>query len=488
MMLPIITLIAAGLMSPGVTGLAGAGESQDSPAAHRVGIFQEENFPTAAIPTVAGSSINLSAALYATLSSNPDLIMLRLGNPLTPSAEAVEVARHFPGTLNPAVWIDYRPITLIPFQAFGGPGGSVRRGPFYHYGQQYLYVSLRQPVELGHQTTHRYRIAQAAYDRQRWTVLQAELTALMQTYRFYQTAVYRRERLKVARNLADFNEKIAESLESRLQANLVQPADVVLARVESRASRQLARAASQDYLTALTDLRNQIGIPETAGEAEPVGELTLPPYVPSMSEQEFIQIALENRPDIRAAQALVDVTCAAVDLARADRIPSPIVGPEYETDEAGLQYVGLVYVQPIPVWNSGGPLLRQREADHRRAHFALHEARQRAVTQVRASVARWNGAAELVNATRGLAGELNKGVESLQRLFNQGQTDLTVVMQAQQRLIQLKTTQLDALWAATQAQADLLLALGAQTLLQGMLDPAGGAEVGAESPEGSGTR
>ena len=57
-------------------------------------------------------------------------------------------------------------------------------------------------------------------------------------------------------------------------------ADVVLARVESRATRQLVKAAQQDYVTALTDLRNQIGIPESAGAAEPLGEFTLPPYIP----------------------------------------------------------------------------------------------------------------------------------------------------------------------------------------------------------------
>ena len=48
----------------------------------------------------------------------------------------------------------------------------------------------------------------------------------------------------------------------------------------------------------------------------------------------------------------------------------------------------------------------------------------------------------------------------LERLFEAGQADLTKLMQARQRLIQLENAQLDAVWQATQAQADLLLALG----------------------------
>ena len=167
------------------------------------------------------------------------------------------------------------------------PGGRTisHNHGFYHYGQNYIYISLRQPIELGHQTTHRYHIAEAAFDQQKWVVVQAELTALVQTYRFFQTAAYRREKYRLSRELADFNDRLSESLQKRMEANQVLAADVALARVESRATRQLVKAARQDYLTALTDLRNQIGIPEQAGAVEPLGEFTLPPYIPPVDEQ-----------------------------------------------------------------------------------------------------------------------------------------------------------------------------------------------------------
>ena len=428
--------------------------------------------PSSAAPVVGAQSISLEAALYGTLTSNPDLATLRQGNPTTPSAESVEVARHFPTALNPTLWVDLRPIVLIPPEPFGGPGGGRRQGPYYRHGQVYFYVSLRQPVELGHQTTHRYHMAQAAYEQQKWNVVQAELLAIVQTYRFFQTAEYRRERLRVARELAEFNNALQKTLEHRLEANQVPAADVVLAKVESRATRQMVSAAEQDYVTALTDLRNQIGIPESAGSAEPLGEFILPPYIPPAKEDEFIKTALESRADIHAAQALVDGTKAAEMLSRGDRIPSPIIGPQYEIDEAGLQYFGLVYVTPIPIWNNGKPLVRQRVADHRRAHLALELAQQRVVAQVRSALAKWNGATELVKETRGLTAELSGEVAKLERLFDQGQADLGKLLQARQRLIQLKSAEIDSIWAATQAQADLLLALGAPALIQRMLNQA----------------
>jgi cobalt-zinc-cadmium efflux system outer membrane protein len=426
---------------------------------------------------IGGQSMSLQAALYGALTSNPDLVTLRQGNVLAASAESVEVARHFPTTLNPTLWIDYRPITLVPNGTFGhgSPGGhmgSQGANNYYHYGQNLIYVSLRQPIELGHQTTHRYRIAQAAYDQQKSTVVQAELTALVQTYRFFETAAYRREKFHLAQELADFNDRLLETLLRRLEANPTLAADVSLARVESRATRQQIKAARQDYLTALADLRNQVGIPEQAGALEPLGEFTLPPYIPPLDEQAMINEALQSRPDIQAASALVAGTHSAIDLASGDRIPTPVFGPQYAMDEAGVQYIGFVLISPIPIWNSGKPLVLQREAEHRRAVVAFEEAQQRAIAQVRAATAKWNGARELLSESTDLSTDLRKEVNILDRLFEAGQTDLTKLMQARQRLIQLENSRLDAVWAATQAQADLLLALGVPSLIHAMLNRA----------------
>jgi outer membrane protein, heavy metal efflux system len=431
----------------------------------------------AAATPLGGQSLSLQAAMYGALTSNPDLVTLRQGNPLAASAEAVEVARHFPTTLNPTLWIDYRPITLIPpTQAIPSTGltkGS-GHGGYYHFGQELIYISLRQPIELGHQTTHRYHIAQAAYNQQQWTVLQAELTALVQTYRFFQTAAYRRERFRLAQQLADFNDRLLATLRRQLEASQpgVTVADVALARIESQGTRQQVKAARQDYLTALGDLRNQVGISEEAGTVEPFGEFSLPQYIPPVDEKSMVETALANRPDIHALKAQIDGTQAAVRLAQGDRIPTPVVGPIYEMDEAGVQYVGLALISQLPIWNNGKPLVHQRQAEYQRAIVAVRQAEQRATAQVKAAVARWNAATDLVNDSADLSVELTKEVGDLERLFELRQADLTRLMQARQRLIQLENSRLDAVWAATQAQSDLLLALGAPSLIQAMLTKA----------------
>ena len=83
-----------------------------------------------------------------------------------------------------------------------------------------------------------------------------------------------------------------------------------------------------------------------------------------------------------------------------------------------MQYIGFVLIAPIPIWNNGKPLVLQREAEHRRAIVAFKEAQQRAVAQVRAAVAKWNGATELVNDSAGLSKRLERGSQENGELFD----------------------------------------------------------------------
>ncbi len=457
---------------------------QAGPSDFGAPLVPEPILPASPVALEAGQNLSLQSALYGALTSNPDLVSLRQGNVPgnTASPEAVEVARNFPTTLNPTLWVDVRP--LIYERVPGGTTSSGRAfGPSLNQKDALMYFSLRQPLELGHQTRYRYAIAKAALNQQRSAVLQAELLALVQTYRFFQTAAYQREKVRVAQQLADFNDQLLVTLKRRLEANQV-PADVVaLGEIESQASRQLVKAARQAYARALTDLRNQIGIPATAGTAEPLGEFILPAFIPQVEDEALIRTALQSRPEIHAARAQVEGAKAAIGLARGDRIPTPVVGPVYERDENGTQFFGFVYITPIPILNNGMPLVRQREAEYRRANVALQQIQQRTAAQVKAAVANWNQANEVNRDTLGLTEALRTQVSNLEKLFEAGQTDVSKLLQGRQRLIQLENAQLDATWQATQAQADLLTALGAPTLINALERAATtGDSAGAASP------
>jgi len=405
-----------------------------------------------ATETPAGFPVDLRTALELTLSRNPDLMAIRQNVPV--SSAAIAVARRFPTNINPTVSIDARPWT---FEKNTGAGSRPLETDFT--------ISWNQPIELGHRRAYREAVAQAVFTQTQWNVVQAELSALVQTYRLHQTGTYRREKLRVAQQLAEFNQALVETVRRQMQANQASTADVSMAEVENQATIQQLAAAQQDFVAALTELRGQMGIPEYAASIEPTGPLRVPEPLASGDEEHFVHTALSSRPEIQAAAAQVASSRAAVCLARADRIPIPSVGPVYEKDESGVTYYGFAVSSPIPVLNAGGPLVRQREAEYRRDVVALEQTQQRVRAQVKATLVKWNQVQQLVSRTQATIQPIQAETARMERLYKAGQTDLLRLLQVRQRLIQAENSQLDALWQATQAYADLLAALGCTPLI-----------------------
>ena len=396
--------------------------------------------------------VDLETALQRTLSSNPDLVSLRQN--LCVSSAAVAVARQFPMSLNPTLSVDVRPWT---FEHDTGQGSQRL--------DTQVSVSWMQPIEFGHRIAHRTAIAQAAYTQSQWNILQAELQTLVETYRQHQTAVYRREKLRVARQLAQFNAELLTTVQRQSNAGQVGPSELVLAEVENQSMVQRLQTAQQDYVESLAALRRQIGLPHLADSLLPAGDLKTPEGFARGGEEDLVRIALESHPEINAARAQASGSRAAVCLARAERIPIPSAGPVYEHDETGTTYYGMVLSTPVPVLNTGRTLVCQREMEHNRDLVALEQLRLRTMTRVKTCVVRWNQSTELVDRVVTSTNAIQSQTERMERLFTAGQTDLLKLLQVRQRLIEAENARLDMVWQATQAYADLLAALGATPLL-----------------------
>jgi cobalt-zinc-cadmium efflux system outer membrane protein len=298
--------------------------------------------------------------------------------------------------------------------------------------------------------------------------VQAELLALVQTYRAYHTAVYRRDKLEVAQELAKLNSQLVQALRRQLEANQVPAADVLLTEVENLSARQHVEAARQEYADALAGLRQQIGVVELADSAEPDGKLEAPQDAAAGDEEPLLQTALGGRPEIQTARAEVERSRAALCLARADRIPIPSLGPVYEKDESGSSFYGLAVSSPIPVWNAGARLVAQREAEYHRDAVVLEQTRQRVTVQVKTAMTRWNQAQQLSARTAAIAPLLAEQAARMERLFTAGQTDLVKLLQVRQRWLDAANMRLDATWQATQAYADLLSSVGGVSLLSSL--------------------
>ena len=396
--------------------------------------------------------LDLESALQWTLSSNPDLIALR--QDVCVSAAAVAVARRFPMSLNPSVDVDVRPWTFEHDTGSGTPSLDTL-----------VAISWMQPIELGHRTARRTVIAQAEYDQTQWKVLQAELLALVETYRVHQTAAYRRDKLGVARQLAEFNAKLVETVRRQVEAGQLPASQLVLAEVENQSMRQTLDSAEQEYVDSLAAMRRQLGIPDYATTAVPSGPLKTPEGVDGRDEESLTQLALESHPEINAARARVAASHAALGLAKVERIPVPSIGPVYENDESGTSFYGVALSSPIPVLNTGKTLVWQREREHSRDLVALQQLRLRTVAQVKSSLARWHRTKALIAPVEANTAAIHAQAEKMDRLYAAGQADLLALLSVRQRLIEAENARLDMLWQTVMAYADLLETTGGTPLL-----------------------
>ncbi len=253
--------------------------------------------PAASIPnspaeiSSGGQSMTMEAARNGALTTNPDLVTLRQGNPLAASPEAVEVARRFPTTLNPTLWIDYRPITLIPQNTFGSGSPAGNRGGgnsgFYHHGQNYFYISYRQPFELANQTAHWHEIAKgcpppAAMDRHSGRIDRAgaDLSAVpggrLSSREAPRGRAARRLRRPAGRDAQEAARGQSGAGRRRDPGPLGEPGRAAAGpRLRGRSTWPRSRTSA---------IRSASPIPVSA--SEPLGEFTLPAYVPPVDEQE----------------------------------------------------------------------------------------------------------------------------------------------------------------------------------------------------------
>jgi cobalt-zinc-cadmium efflux system outer membrane protein len=332
-------------------------------------------------------------------------------------------------------------------------------------------LSWMQPIEFGHRTGRRVAIARAEYSQTQWNILQAELLALIETYRLHQTATFRRDKLRVARELAEFNARLVQTVRRQTEAGQLAASELVLAEVENQSMQQALQIAEQEYAAALAAMRRQIGIPNYAATAVPAGPLQVPEGLTDLDQEGLTRLALESHPEINAAKARVAASHAALGLAQAERIPIPSVGPVYENDESGTSFYGLALSTPVPVLNSGGSLVHQQRMQHSRDLVALEQLRVRTVARLEASIGKWHETKALIAPIESNTAAIQAQAEKMDRLYTAGQADLLMLLSVRQRLIEAENARLDMVWQAIDAYADLLEASGGIPLLGSIPTP-----------------
>ncbi len=185
------------------------------------------------------------------------------------------------------------------------------------------------------------------------------------------------------------------------------------------------------------------------------------PSAEGQVSSELAETLAGERPDVRAAQAAANVAQSNAGLARANTVQNLQVGPYYERDEFETLFFGFKAQVNLPIWDSGKPLARQREAECTQQVVALAQLRARAQVEVQTALERYERARRLAererpNFSQSLSGDLDR----IKRQFEVGQADILNVYATQTALLQEQRAYLDLLNELAQAAADVTLTAG----------------------------
>jgi cobalt-zinc-cadmium efflux system outer membrane protein len=399
------------------------------------------------VPEPPGPSLGEAVALA--LENNPALAALRQERGI--AAAGVIIARTYP----------FNPLWEGRAQQNSGP---VSAGITNRVAVEDL---LLLEVELRHQGRYRRQGAAAALSRTEWEIATQELALAVQVFRAYHNVLYQQERLRLIEATIQLNQKLVEESQRLMDAGKLRGADLILARTEVEDARSQLGPLRTSLATALSDLRRALGIVD-GPPLELAGRLDATPVAPAIPDMATAtDEALQRRPDLFARRAALAEAEAAVRLEVANRFGNPVVGPAFTYDPTRVAEIGGQLNLPIPVFNMHRGLIQQRQAQQAKAGLELRQTEVQIRQDVQAALNRLAAAraAADVYRTRVLP-SFQSALEGIEKLFVQAEpgVDVLRIIDMRRKLIRARDSYLGTLWEVSQAQADLVAAVGDVTL------------------------
>lgn len=395
------------------------------------------------------SVLTLPAAVRWAIQHNPTLATLRKQRGI--AAAAVVIANTYP----------FNPIVQDFVWGAGGPASAgITNRVFNEH-------TTRLDLELRGQGKHRRAAAQAALSRTEWEIATQEVLIGVQVVRAFQTALHRREKLRVLEQTARLQEEVTEAVGKLVEQGQQPATELMLARTDLVGARTAVAPARNLLVVAENDLSRLLGVIDTPYTLEG----TLETALPKVEEPELVTVAVERRPDLHALELAVQEAEARVRLEIANRWGNPSIGPAFEYNETSVYFMGVWAIWQIPILNTRRGDIQQRQAERARAIQAVDSLHITLRQDVRIALKRLEAAEETADMFRSqMIPALRSARADIDKLFAAGAgVTLARVIAIRTQLLQAFSSYLDALLELALAEADLAAAIGDPSLA--MLPP-----------------
>lgn len=313
-------------------------------------------------------------------------------------------------------------------------------------------LTLEQPLDLWGPRAARRRVAGLQRQGAEARLAAAALRVEYEVARAYATALAAQRRAALAEGAAQAFRSASRASQERLAGGDVsgyQHRRLLLEAARYAALRSGAMLARDSALRLLVVLTS--GDSVERGAAPPLLTDTMTPRPLTMSVDSLLALALRARPDLRAAQLEADAAATAASVARAERIPVPVLiggykGERLATGESLDGFIAGVSL-PLPLWDRRGGAVAAAKGEAGQRSAEVETVRRQARREVvDAFAAHQVLAQELAELDRQLGDEARKARRAAEVAYGEGEITMLEWLDSVRAYHEVETTY-TALWS-----------------------------------------
>jgi outer membrane protein TolC len=332
-------------------------------------------------------------------------------------------------------------------------------GPF-HYIDVRAYASW---TAFDYSALKNYRASRETQRATELSMLDARDLVVQATANGYLQVMADASRVDAIRSQVETSQTLYDRAVDQETAGTAAGIDVLRSQVELKQQLQRLLAQTNQFEKDKLALGRVIGVP--AGQDFTISETVVFAALASITQDQALQTAAQQRPDVQSDKARVRAAEEAVNAARGERYPTAEVNADYGDVTTPGESHGTFTVMAsakIPVFDGGriaGDIIQARSALKQRQD-ELADLGGQIEYQVRTALLDIRSAADQVAVARDNLDLANQTLVQARDRFSAGVTDNVEVVQAQESIATANDTLIAALFAHDAAKVALARAMG----------------------------
>jgi cobalt-zinc-cadmium efflux system outer membrane protein len=318
-----------------------------------------------------------------------------------------------------------------------------------------LALGLSQELLLAGKRDKRLSVAERELDIYRWQLADKERLLRDEVKTAFYDVLLAKERVLLADRSIALNRQLLEVTKERLAAGDIPELEMNLVKVElarSESSRiELAKTMFQNQSKLWTIMGLSLGSrPEIVGKLE--ADLTM-----AKSLSDLKQLAVANRPDVKALEAEKSRGEADIALARAEKIPNLTAGLVFRRDTSSMEIGGLEGKDtdytlgvrlsiPIPFFDRNQAGIQEATAKKNSSESRLAAATRAVEREVETAYATFQNATTVLSLFKDdIIPQLEENLNLTQEAYRLGEVGILAVIQEQKKFFEVNDGYLTAL-------------------------------------------